>query len=125
MTDPRHLRGAQGEEAAVQALQRQGYRVVERNFSCRAGELDIIAEQGDVLCFVEVRTRRRNGLVSPASSITRSKRLRLLRAAQYFCKTRGVRERAMRFDVVSVSHDGHKELAVEIIPNAFDAMGRL
>ena len=123
MPDPRHRRGAAGEQAAASALQRQGYRLLERNFRCRAGEIDIVAEHDDTLCFVEVRTRRQGAMVDGRSSVDQRKRGRLVRAAQYYCLVRGVGERAMRFDVVSVRALDDGGFNTELIRNAFDAGG--
>lgn len=125
MTDPRHQRGQRGEQVAVENLQARGYRILDRNFSCRAGELDIVAEHDEMLCFVEVRTRRKGAMVSAASSVTFRKRQRIVRAARYYCKRHHIVNRAMRFDVVSVAEDKHGEYVIEVIRNAFDAQAQL
>ena len=126
MSDPRHRRGARGEQTAVEFLQRSGYRVVDRNFSCRAGEIDVIAEDKDgVLCFIEVRTRRQGAMVSGAQSVTLRKRQRIVRAAQFYCLRRQISDRAMRFDVVSVAASAQGEAVVDLIRNAFDAGANL
>lgn len=104
-------------------LQRRGYRLIERNFRCRAGEIDIVAEHEDALCFVEVRTRRQGAMVDGLASVDHRKRGRLIRAAQYYCLVRSVGERAMRFDVVSVRALNAGGFDAELIRNAFDAGG--
>ncbi len=125
MSDPRHQRGARGEQRAVEHLQANGYTVIERNFSCRAGELDIVAEHAGVLCFVEVKTRRLGAMVSGSNAVTYRKRQRLVRTAQYYCLRRHINDKPMRFDVVSVGADRDGEYVVEVIRNAFDAQAQL
>lgn len=96
--------GRIGEEEAAAYLLRHGYSVLERNFRNYLGEIDIIAEQKGVICFIEVRTRR-GGLAheNAAASIDRRKQARLSRLALSFLKEKGFLERRARFDVVSVS----------------------
>lgn len=126
MSDPRHQRGARGEQVAVENLQASGYKILERNFSCRAGEIDIIAEDSDdVLCFIEVRTRRQGAMVSGASSVTFRKRQRIVRASRFYCQRHHISNRAMRFDVVSLAADAQGEYVLEVIRNAFDAQAQL
>jgi putative endonuclease len=109
----------------VRALERAGYRVLERNFRCRGGELDIVAEHDDTLCFIEVRTRRVGAMVDGRSSVDARKRRKLVRAAQVYCQARAISARAMRFDVVEVRARADGAQHTEIIRNAFDAEGGL
>ena len=76
--------GQQGEERALTFLRQQGLRLLERNFRCKVGELDLIMQQGGTLVFVEVRQRASNRFGGAAASVTPAKQRRLLRAAQYF-----------------------------------------
>lgn len=76
--------GQQGEERALIFLQRQGLRLLERNFRCKVGELDLIMQHGATLVFVEVRQRASSRFGGAAASVTPAKQRRLLRAAQYF-----------------------------------------
>jgi len=125
VADPRHQRGARGEAAAVKALEDAGYRVIERNFRCRGGEIDVVAEHGETLCFVEVRTRRRGAMVDGRASIDHRKRRKVARAARFYCAAHVVAERPMRFDVVDVQASEDGRFATEILRNAFDATGGL
>ncbi|MHB8420216.1 MAG: YraN family protein [Myxococcales bacterium] len=111
--------GRQGEDAAAVALAREGYRILARNHGCRRGEIDIVAEEGDCLCFVEVRTRG-GGAVSPAETVDRSKQRRVVAAARDWLY-RHPSERSIRFDVASVRRDAGGNLQVELLRNAFDA----
>lgn len=118
--DPRHALGARGEAAAVKALRRAGYKILDRNYHTRWGELDIVAEQRRVVAFVEVKTRTDERFGAPAEAVTPRKQTRLHRAAQLYLQDRGLTDRLCRFDVVSVvwPADARKP-AVTIVPNAF------
>ncbi len=94
-------------------------RVIERNFHCRAGEIDLIMRDGDCLVFVEVRYRRSDRYGSPAESVAARKQARLLTTAQYYLQTHPAqRERPMRFDVVAV-RPSPQGLHIEWISDAF------
>jgi putative endonuclease len=119
-TDPStRERGQKAEQIAVDHLVRQGYRVVERNFLCKLGEVDIIATQGDELVFVEVRSRKSADSLDPIYSVNRRKQQRIVKAAQVYLDKRFSNPPPSRFDVVLVTLG--REPQVEIIPNAFDA----
>jgi putative endonuclease len=103
--NPRARLGAAGERLAAQLLERQGYRILERNWRCRYGELDLVAADGPELVFVEVKTRRGARLGSPEEAITGAKRRRLIAAAQTYLAERGDEQHPYRFDVVAVALD--------------------
>jgi putative endonuclease len=106
------------EEAAVGHLQSQGYRIVARNYRARRGEIDIVALDGEVICFVEVRSGNTSSFGDPAESVTQRKRARISLAALQYLKEKGALERRARFDVASVSGG-----AVRLIKNAFELEG--
>jgi len=113
--------GHAGEEIAARELTRRGYIVRERNWRCFEGELDIIAEHGDTLVFVEVRTRRGDQLGTPEESITPAKRRRLVAAAQKYIQTHGMEERDWRIDLAAVEMSTQgKLMRVDIIENAIE-----
>ena len=91
-----------GERAACRWLEQQGFRILERNFRCRLGEIDIIAEEGDTLCFVEVKTRTSLQYGRPAEAITRTKQHHILRTISYYCMSHPQRVRDLRIDVAEV-----------------------
>jgi putative endonuclease len=96
--------GREGEDKAVSYLKENGYRIVERNFRNKLGEIDIIAVDAGVICFIEVRTRRNVGSHSLAyESVGASKQYQLSKIALSFLKAKKLTERKARFDVVSVS----------------------
>ncbi len=94
--------GRDGETLAERVLHRAGLRILERRYRTRYGEIDIIAEDGDVLVFVEVKARRRTVHGTPAAAVTRKKRQRISRVAAAFLQSAKLSERACRFDVVEV-----------------------
>ncbi len=90
------------EEHAARYLAARGYRIRERNFRTRGGEVDIVAEQRGALVFVEVKARTSTGFMTPGQGVTATKRRRIIRAANTYISTRERRERVMRYDVVEV-----------------------
>ncbi len=116
--DGRRRTGAAGEALARRALERAGYRILSRNYRCRHGEVDLVAEERGVIAFVEVKTRRSGSYGIPALAVTRAKRGRITRAALHYLAANRLHDRVARFDVVSVigSSEGWK---VEILRNAF------
>lgn len=111
--------GRLGEEAAVQKLITEGYRILDRNYSCRSGEIDIVAEQDGHICFVEVKTRSPRAWNSPESAVTPEKQSRIIRAANYYLAGYRVPSPA-RFDIISVITDGNDRIiSVDLKKNAF------
>jgi putative endonuclease len=94
--------GAFGERLAAAHLEAKGYRIRARNFRCREGEIDIVAEDGGCLVFVEVRTRRGDALGGPAESVTVAKERRLLSAAKAYLQEHADLPPDQRIDVVAV-----------------------
>ena len=113
--------GAFGERVAAAHLEAKGYRIRERNFRTREGEIDIVAERGGVLVFVEVRTRRGDALGSPAESVTAAKATHILAAAQAYAQARQDCPADQRIDVIAVSlaPDG-RVLALDHIEGAVE-----
>jgi len=112
--------GNAGEEIAVRELARRGYVVRERNWRCPEGELDIVAEQGDVLVFAEVRTRRGDRFGTPEESITPVKRAHLIAAAQAYLQAHSL-DCDWRIDMVAVEMSVRGELVrVDVIENAIE-----
>lgn len=95
-------RGQDYEDRAAQWLQDKGLRLLGRNFSCKAGEIDIIAQHGDCLVFIEVRSRSNRQFASAAASVDRHKQRRILRTAQVFLQKRPeLAAIPCRFDVIA------------------------
>ena len=95
-------RGVRGEDLACRHLALHGFTVVERNFRCRGGELDVVAREGDVTVFVEVKERRDASRGAGHEAVTVSKRRRIVRAARVYASAHGLSETPLRFDVISI-----------------------
>ena len=94
--------GAIGESLAVALLKGSGYEILQTNFRCRQGEIDIIARQGECLVFVEVRTKRSREFGTPEESITSSKKEKLIALAEAYLLTLDCPPASWRIDVVAV-----------------------
>lgn len=117
----RQQKGKLGEEAACRWLREQGYQIMEQNWRCRRGEIDIIASHGDLLVFVEVRSRSGAGKYGTPQESVDLRKMQQVRstAAVYLQQSRG-RELQIRFDVVAVMLDAAGEIVtIEHIENAF------
>ena len=107
--------GAAYEQLAADYLMEQGYEILERNFRCRQGEIDIIAREKAYLCFVEVKFRRGNGCGSPLAAVTERKQKKILQVARYYLMRNSLPlDTACRFDVVAVANT-----EITLIRNAF------
>lgn len=111
--------GRQGEEAAARLLEARGFAVLARNWRQGRLELDIVCRDGDTLVFVEVKSRRRDGLARPDEAMTPRKRRTLVRAARAWLAAEGAWSCPCRFDVVTVTASGPDSLHLEHIPHAF------
>ncbi len=118
MTGRREL-GEAGERAAEEYLRRRKFAVIERNYSCRGGEIDLIVLRRGTVIFVEVRTRTAGGLVHPFESVDPQKRRRIVTAARHYVARHRLDEHPVRFDIVAVHADG-STLSCEHLENAFD-----
>lgn len=120
LTDPRRSLGRAGEDLAVRALAERGYIVVERNWRCLLGELDIIARDGECLVFVEVRTRRGGWRGAAADSVGPRKRARLAALADAYLQAGAYPQTTdWRVDVVAIEMDGRGVLrSVEVFQDA-------
>ncbi|MBD3649150.1 MAG: YraN family protein [Pseudomonadales bacterium] len=106
--------GNRAEQSALNYLESHGLRLLDRNFSCRMGEIDLVMDDQGTLVFVEVRYRSDPGRGSGAESITRSKIRKLTRTAEFYLMTHPERGSGdCRFDVVSMDQ------SVDWIRNAF------
>lgn len=113
---PAQAAGHEAEEAAARHLERHGLAIVHRNYRTRMGEIDLVARDGPVLVFVEVRRRASSRFGGAAASITFAKRRRIVAAARHFLMRLG-RQPRCRFDVVALEGDE----IVQWLRGAFDA----
>jgi putative endonuclease len=120
MSGERRRLGQFGERVAAAHLEAEGYRIVERNFRCREGEIDIIVVKARSLVFVEVRTRRGSAMGGAADSLTPLKGARITAAAEAYCQRRLDLPEGRRIDVITIdlSPEG-RVLRLEHIESAF------
>ena len=111
--------GKAGEDLAVRYLKKKGYKVLEQNYTCPVGEIDIIARHKKTIVFVEVKTRRSLYYGSAKLAITPHKQRKISMAALYYLKSNQQMDQDARFDVVTVqTTSGSQE--IDLIQNAFD-----
>lgn len=108
--------GKEYEQQAAEYLQRQGFQILEQNFRSRFGEIDIVAKEGETLCFVEVKYRSGRDCGSPQEAVDRRKRRKISRMARFYLAKHGYDEWSpCRFDVVAMEPG-----QIELFRNAFE-----
>jgi putative endonuclease len=122
--------GERGERLAAEYLQHKGYRLVLANFTVPigrnlneaqiTGEIDLIAFDGDTLCFVEVKTRSSNEFTGPLSAVDLRKQRQIIRAARFYLRTFGIRDVRYRFDVVTIVAPAGQKPNIELIKGYWD-----
>lgn len=118
MSEQRHAFGKAGEEVAVQFLRQQGYQILDRNYRCRFGEIDLIARDGSTLAFIEVKARRSQRFGPAAAAVTLEKQRHLVKASQVYLIQKRKADELCRFDVVTIELDTQKP-RIELIKDAF------
>jgi putative endonuclease len=118
--------GTRSERAAARFLKKLGYRVLERNFRCQLGELDLVALHKGCIVFVEVRSTENADPLGPAASVDREKQRRLTRLALFYLKQKNLLNYSARFDVLAISWPASQsEPTLAHYPDAFEATDRL
>jgi len=113
--------GMLGENIACDFLGKNGYHIIEKNYRCPGGEIDIIARQEDTLVFVEVRTKTSRRFGTPEESITPTKMERLRTVAAHYGQNRSNLPASWRIDVVAIQMDSRGKVSrIEIIENAVE-----
>ncbi len=118
MSKHRQELGKWGESIAAGYLAARGYSLVNRNVRTAHGELDIITRQGDILVFVEVKTRSNTAFGHPEDAVTRTKQARLIAAAQDYLQTHPEIDRDWRIDVIAIRRRKHQEPEILHFENA-------
>jgi putative endonuclease len=116
--NPMDTLGPKGENVAAKFLRNLGYRILERNFRCRAGEVDIIARDGKSLVFVEVKTRKDSD-PEPEQQVNEEKMKQVTKVAEYYLGRFGIPQPPVRFDVVAVIWPRNQEPIIRHITDAF------
>jgi putative endonuclease len=119
VNNAKQVLGKEGERIAEQYLKRKGYKLVERNYRCLAGEVDLIVLDRRVIVFVEVKTRTGHGFGTPLEAVQPRKQRKMMQAAQFFLSQKKLHQRDARFDVVGISWPG-REPVIEHVENAFE-----
>ncbi len=119
--------GCYGEDIAVSYLLAHRFRIVERNFRVRFGEIDVIAYEGDTLVFVEVKTRTSDSYGSPLQSIRRTKLAEIVKTGRYYQLNKRVSPHAIRIDVIGIMVDpiDQRVVSLEHVRNVTAGMVRL
>lgn len=112
--------GRKGERLAKRFLKRKGYRILAKNYTCPAGEMDLIALDGRTVAFVEVKTRRGCDQADPEDTITAAKRRKLYQVARHWLAQRRADAYGCRFDVVAVTLDEGAKPFIRHTPDAFE-----
>ena len=121
MEDTRKALGFKGEELAVQYLKKKGYKVIERNYRCQWGEIDLIARDKETLIFVEIKSRSSSGFGLPQDAVDRFKQEKLIQVAKAYMAEHRLQETIpARFDVVAVQFTPSGP-DIELIKDAFQA----
>lgn len=114
----KQISGIKGEELAVQFLLKKGYRIIDRNFRIRGGEIDIVALDGDTLAFIEVKARSTSEFGSPLEAITSWKLKSLIKTAHFYILKHPKLPSLMRIDAVAITLDEFNEInSIELIKN--------
>ena len=112
--------GKAGEQKAAEYLTNCGYRIRERNYRCRSGEIDIVAEISEYIVFIEVKSRiSTSEKINPLISVTKAKQFRLRNLGEVFLKHRNIKDFQPRFDVIGITFSNDDQFELEHIENAF------
>ena len=111
--------GKKGEELALRFLKKKGYRLIETNYVCKMGEMDIIAKEKDTLAFIEVKTRTSTTFGPPQLAVNAAKQRQLSKVALNYLKEKKLEDIKARVDVVAILL-GQKGEEIELIRDAFD-----
>lgn len=115
----KHLKtGKRGEQLAVEYLERKGYQILDTNWRFSRAELDIVAKDGEILVFVEVKTRSYDYFGKPETAVTARKEHLIVDAASVYMETKGF-EWEVRFDIISILLKSEQDIDIEHFEDAF------
>ena len=114
--------GNKGEKIAADFLKKNGYRIIDKNFRCPLGEIDIVAREKSTIVFVEVKTRKSSELGYPEQAVGIKKQKKMSRLALWFMQKKKIIDAGARFDVVAITmlSSGNE---IKLFKNAFDYIG--
>lgn len=112
--------GTEGEQLAVRFLKKNGYKILQRNYRCKIGEIDIVTYDHGAIAFVEVKTRCSDTYGTPELSVTENKKRQIVKVASHYVAEKKIEGRELRFDVVSVFYlPFEKHPKITLFKNAF------
>lgn len=112
--------GSIGEKIAVKYVKKRGYKIIKRNFKLRCGEIDIIAQDGECISFIEVKARTSNSFAEPYESVNYTKQKKVYRLAQIWLSINGYYNATCRFDIVSILlSKNYRVKEIKLIKDAF------
>ena len=112
--------GNKGERLAVQFLKRRGLRVLEHSYRTKAGEIDIVTQDQESLCFVEVKVRKNRRFGTPAEAVDDRKQQQISKAALWYLQSKKLTDVPCRFDVIAIEYDENEKPQIQWIKNAFE-----
>ncbi|MDD3839627.1 MAG: YraN family protein [Clostridia bacterium] len=121
MKNKNKLVGLEGEIIALNYLRKKGYKIIEKNFRCKVGEVDLVCMEGEYLVFVEVKTRSTFRYGRPSDAINYYKQMKYPAIATIFIKMNKMFDTPVRFDIVEVIRVDKDKYEINLIKNAFDA----
>lgn len=122
--DPRHELGRRAEKVAAKTLRRQGYRIVDRNWRCRLGEIDLVARHGEDMVIIEVKARDTEEFGGPEAAVAPDKQRKLSRLLDYYRVATRAPDVNWRFDVVAVVVDDDRRIErCTVYQDAFEYVG--
>ncbi len=110
--------GKQGELFAEKYLRKNRFKILDKNYRCSLGEIDVVAREKDTIVFIEVKTRSSDFIAEPFESVGKKKQEKLRNLAEYYLAQKGYENYEIRFDVLSIVYED-KEFRIEHIRNAF------
>lgn len=112
--------GSYGEDLAVNYIKNLGYIILQKNFKCKIGEIDIVAKDSEYIVFAEVKTRYNNKYGMPCEAVTPYKQNKIFKTAQFYIMINNINSFKFRFDVIEVLLDyNNAENHIRLIKNAF------
>lgn len=111
--------GARGEAVACEFLKKQGYEILEKNYQCKLGEVDVIGKRAGRIAFVEIKTRSGELFGAPQEAVDARKREKILRIADWYLKKNKKTDIAVSFDVVAIVWKEAKSPEIRLIQDAF------
>lgn len=113
------LKGREGENMAANYLKKIGYKIVEKNYHCKFGEVDIIALDKEILTFIEIKTRSSRKHIPPEFTVTKRKQGKIKKTAEHYIGKHRITSRDCRFDIVAITMEKDAN-TINLYKNAFE-----